>query len=150
MCIALVLYAQDNCKQSRKVLNHYDAECLIVGVKHLARFKSNISQYNHLERLHLNGCNLTEVPVNICQLHHLKILSLSHNQIYDISSLACLKNLEKLVLWNNNIKEIPNEILELPNLRFLFLYQNPISYTEEHRIRLKAGDRMEIIVQLMQ
>lgn len=82
-----------------------------------------------LENLHyldLRGLNLNEIPKEILQLPWIQALSLSDNNLSDITLLSQLPNIHKLALTKNNISDIA--VLEkLPKLRFIFLGDNQVS-----------------------
>jgi Leucine-rich repeat (LRR) protein len=108
-------------------------ESLILEQNHLKRLPHNIQRLNHsnlknldlssnreletlkgieiftnLTSLILDNCQLKEIPEEIVQLKSLKVLSLQHNHLKNVSfeSLASLTNLTTLYLSNNAIEDI--------------------------------------------
>jgi Leucine-rich repeat (LRR) protein len=78
----------------------------------------------NLETLILYDNEIRNFPKT--QLHKLKTLFLSNNQIENIEEIKNLKNLKYLSLRHNNIKKIPKEIENLTNLLDLNLSQNQL------------------------
>ena len=80
------------------------------------------------EKLHyldLRGLHLDEIPKEILEIPWIQALSLSNNNISDISLLSQMTQIHKLALTNNRIEDI--SVLEkLPKLRFIFLADNLI------------------------
>ena len=78
------------------------------------------------EKLHyldLRGLQLDEIPKEILEIPWIQALSLSNNNISDISLLSQMTQIHKLALTNNRIENI--DVLEgLPKLRFIFLADN--------------------------
>lgn len=84
--------------------------------------------------LNLDGLGLTELPVEITKLSHLKILTLEYDidkgkenpfNVFPIE-ITRLNNLQTLNLSSNNIRKLPNEISLLKNLQKLHLYYTKI------------------------
>ena len=83
-------------------------------------------QHTKEDKLHyldLRGLQLKEIPKEILEIPWIQALSLSNNNISDISLLSQMTQIHKLALTNNCIEDI--EVLEsLPKLRFIFLANN--------------------------
>jgi Leucine-rich repeat (LRR) protein len=67
-----------------------------------------IEAFKNLNSLLVDHCELKQIPTEIYQLTSLKILSLQHNQLKDVSfaSLANLTNLTTLYLSSNQIQNL--------------------------------------------
>ncbi|KAI2792143.1 hypothetical protein POX_b02179 [Penicillium oxalicum] len=109
-------------------------------------------QFSGLETLDLHGNKLCSLPMGIRQIHQLRALNLSNNDltlenigiIMEISSLTDLKlagnkldgafppaigqlrQLESLDLRNNALTRLPNEISELANLKVMDVSENQL------------------------
>ena len=88
-------------------------------------------------RLDLSYLRLEEVPIEIADLTHLKVLILNHNNLDEISSnILNLINLEVLSLNNNNIVDIPDNIGTLSNLLSFDIRDNRISRVKKSIVNL--------------
>lgn len=77
--------------------------------------------------LYLNSLGLTEIPLEIAQLTHLRELYLYDNHIQIIpKELAQLTQLQNLYLYDNQIQQIPRELAQLEQLQHLDLSNNQI------------------------
>ncbi|HAN00727.1 MAG TPA: hypothetical protein DCQ26_19205 [Marinilabiliales bacterium] len=77
--------------------------------------------------LDLSNKGITEIPAEIGQLVHLKILNLSYNQISELPPALCnLINLEKLYITRNQISRLPVGMGNFVNLKSLDLSYNPL------------------------
>ncbi len=92
---------------------------------HEALHRIKNTQQKSLEYLDLSQLDLLAIPLEILEVRSIKALSLSHNQISDLSVLAKLSNLHKIALSHNHIKDI-SVLSSLPKLRFIFLAHNHI------------------------
>lgn len=79
------------------------------------------------EVIKLSNVSLTEVPVELCKLLHLKRLDLSNNQLEHLPyEIGLLKNLEYLDLSNNRLRALPISIGNLKSLQVLDISGNEI------------------------
>ncbi|XP_031248296.1 putative disease resistance protein RGA3 [Pistacia vera] len=81
-----------------------------------------VDQFTCLRSLSLNECSITEIPIEIKKLIHLRYLNLSWNEsIKELPETLCgLYNLQTLdIRWCRNIKKLPQGIGNLINLRHL-------------------------------
>ena len=86
------------------------------------------SIFNHLSNLNLFDNNLTEFPSCICNLHRLKDLQLSKNQIkYVPETVGKLNNLVKLSIQSNKISVLPKSICDMEALTELYLSNNDLT-----------------------
>jgi len=87
-----------------------------------------LSDMPELQELYLRRMNLREVPFDLMNLRHLRILDLSQNSLSAIpESLQHLTCLEELDLSDNNISMLPPELGLLdPCLKTLKLDGNPL------------------------
>ena len=101
------------------------------------RFRQRIQEAKekHLEELDLSSNDrekLTEVPPEVFDLTHLKVLKLKFNRISRISeSLGKLTNLTILDLYENKLTELPKSLGKLTNLKLLFLSKNKLTELPE-------------------
>ena len=94
----------------------------------LVGLPTSIQKLNSLQRLHLDGNNLTELPAEIGDLKELSWLSVRNNQLVDLpTSIHKLNRLEKLKLDGNNFTELPAEIGDLKELKELHVSGNPLT-----------------------
>ena len=111
------------------------------------RFRLRIQEAKekHLEELDLSsndyGSNerekLTEIPPEVFELTHLKILKLDQNQISKLpESLGNLTNLKLLNLSDNQLLKLPESFGKLTNLKLLNLWKNQLSELPESFGRL--------------
>lgn len=85
-----------------------------------------ITKKEKLSYLDLKGLELEEIPKQILDVPWIGALSLSENNIADITLLSQMTQLHKLALSNNKIKDV-STLEGLPKLRFIFLANNLIS-----------------------
>jgi len=95
-----------------------------------------ISHDNHIIGLNLNSQELITLPESICNLSHLKVLSLKWNKLEELpQSFGNLKALEELILdgtWSTNndaplyneLISFPDSFCELKNLKILKCEEN--------------------------
>ena len=81
---------------------------------------------NKIPYLDLSNMGLNEVPNELKDLPFLQRLSLSNNNISDISILEYLPNIHKLALSNNKIEDL-SPLKTNKRLKFLFIKGNKIS-----------------------
>ncbi|XP_078153692.1 putative disease resistance protein RGA3 [Carex rostrata] len=108
----------------------------------------NLTKFEALRVLELNGYSLTKIPHTICQLKHLaylgiisfrlKVLPLSIGLLYNLQTLILdcpfleylpesigdLANLMRLVIKSDELKEVPLELINLCNLHGLTIRCN--------------------------
>ncbi|MCF6206328.1 MAG: leucine-rich repeat domain-containing protein [Sulfurovum sp.] len=105
--------------------------------------------------LDLSRCSLQSIPQELAELDWLQALSLSQNQIEDISLLSQLPHLHKLSLSHNRIGDI-SALRTLTKMKFLFLHHNAIDdltpLAQIKRLKKLVADhnRIEDISPLMQ
>jgi len=116
-----------------------DHEKRFQRVNHLTYVKCGFKVENHnVIGLSLSKHNLTQFPLEICQLVHLKTLGLYYNSFGEIpSEITQLTELESLDLPENEIDIIPDFIEELHNLKSLHLSHNKITNLPESIGNLK-------------
>jgi Leucine-rich repeat (LRR) protein len=85
-----------------------------------------VTKKENLGYLDLKGLELQEIPKELLDVSWIGALSLSENNISDISLLSKMPNLHKLALTGNKIKDI-STLETLPKLRFIFLANNLIT-----------------------
>ena len=84
--------------------------------------------FNHLSNLNLFDNNLTEFPSCICNLHCLKDLQLSKNQIKCVpETVGKLNNLVKFSIQSNKISVLPKTICDIEALTELYLSNNALT-----------------------
>lgn len=91
-----------------------------------AQEKIALCQEKQLPYLDLSSLGLTQIPSELSALVWLERLSLSGNQISDISPLALLTKIHKLSLSNNQISDL-TPLSHYERLKFLFIQHNDIS-----------------------
>jgi len=98
------------------------------------RRRVDITKKEKLGYLDLRGLGLDRVPEEILEVPWIGALSLSDNNITDISILAKMGDLHKLALTSNRIEDI--SVLEkLPKLRFIFLANNCVKDISKLRVQ---------------
>jgi len=122
--------------------------------------KSNLTLVNVLEEetkcfivenkrvviLDLTRVNLSEIPIEITKLKHLKELWLGGNYISNLpKELLNLKNLKVLVLWGNELKQLPNWVVGMDKLEGLYLSSNPLPKLPEEIGRLKSLEELDLL-----
>ncbi len=100
-----------------------------------------VTKVQKLHYLDLKGLELQEIPRELLEVSWIGALSLSENNISDISLLSEMTNLHKLALTGNKIEDI--SVLEgLEKLRFIFLSKNLITDISS----LKSQERLKKLV----
>ena len=103
-------------------------------INDLSEFPIQICELKNLEELYLSLGSIKELPNEIGNLTNLKILDLSEQKIKTLpDEMSNLKKLEELKLYDNYFENIPNSIGKLSNLKILDLSLN---YIEELPIEL--------------
>jgi len=101
----------------------------------LANLQLNIEgilSLKQLELLSLSGKNLETLPKGLGLLTNIEILSISNNQISDISEISTLTTLRVLYCNDNQISNLADSICELVNLEKLHIGHNRlVSLPEE-------------------
>ncbi|KAF5471266.1 hypothetical protein F2P56_011711 [Juglans regia] len=92
--------------------------------------------------------NLTELPVSIGKIRHLKYLDLSFTPIRKLPDSICkLCNLQTLRLrYCRNLTALPRDMHKLVSLRYLVLYGSAITEMPLHLGRLKCLQTLDIFV----
>ncbi|MDF1877608.1 leucine-rich repeat domain-containing protein [Sulfurimonas sp. SAG-AH-194-L11] len=100
-----------------------------------------VTKVEKLHYLDLKGLELQEIPKELLDVSWIGALSLSENNISDISLLSQMTNLHKLALTGNKLEDI--SVLEgLSKLRFIFLANNLITDISI----LKSQERLKKLV----
>lgn len=103
-----------------------------------ARKRIRENKLKESNSLDLSYLRLKEIPTEIADLTHLKVLNLDHNNLDEIpNNILFLSNLQVLSLNNNNIKDIPDNIGLLSNLVSLEIQENRISSVKKSIVNLK-------------
>lgn len=85
-----------------------------------------------LERLQLDNNRLLKLPKSISIFSNLKILTLSHNLLYELDEcIGTLSNLTTLFVPNNFLHRLPDSIAELKSLQRLDVSFNSIAKLPE-------------------
>lgn len=91
-------------------------------------FSEELFELTHLEELHLDKCEIQELPSGIFRLKNLKKLSLAGNNLkYIPKDLEMLTQLCYLDLENNQINQIQADFSKLSRLKHIELNNNQIS-----------------------
>lgn len=95
----------------------------------LSQLPIEICNLTWLQALVLGNNNLTTLPENITALQQLKILAINFNKFKNLPEMIKkLPLLERLAANNNELQEDPGEIIaELKNLKYLDLSENKLS-----------------------
>ncbi len=96
------------------------------------------------EKLHyldLSGLGLDSVPEEVLEVSWIGALSLSNNNIKDISILSQMTVVHKLSLTNNLVEDV-SVLASMPKLRFMFLAGNRI----KDIIQIKGQKRLKKLV----
>jgi len=101
----------------------------------------NTTKEEKLHYLDLRSLDLDEIPHEILSIPWIGALSLSNNNISDISLLTQMENIHKLALTNNRITDI-SALESMHKLRFIFLGDNSV----EDISALKAQERLKKLV----
>jgi len=99
------------------------------GNKHItkdsATFPKTENEVLESRKISLRWNRLVNIPEELCNLKHLKVLELNNNNITDLpAEIAMLENLEELNLNINNLIKLPKEITLLKNLKILNIKNN--------------------------
>ena len=100
-----------------------------------------VTKEENLHYLDLKGLELQEIPKELLEVSWIGALSLSENNISDISLLSQMTNLHKLALTGNKIQDI-SVLNGLAKLRFIFLSNNLITDIS----CLKSQERLKKLV----
>ncbi len=114
---------------------HAGAKWLDLGVDRnttaqniLDELPKSIAQLKQLQRLYLDGNQLTALPESIVQLKQLQMLDLDGNQLTAVpESIGQLEKLESLILTGNQLTAVPESIGQLEKLEVLHLDGNPLN-----------------------
>jgi len=108
----------------QKAFKNYDT-VLYLSDLGLPEVPESITQLRQLQRLHLDGNQLTALPESFSVLSRLRALSLSANRFKTLpKSVAQLTQLEALYIDNNLLTELPEALRGLMRLRELYLHGN--------------------------
>ena len=90
-------------------------------------FLNNPNFENSLQRLDLRNNQISDMSIlKDFNLNEMEVMTLSSNQIADITSIPYLKNISSISLNDNNISDI-SALLDLPKLDTAFLGNNNIT-----------------------
>jgi len=84
-----------------------------------------VTKKDKLHYLDLSGLELDSVPQEVLEVSWIGALSLSNNNIKDISILSQMTQLHKLSVTNNRVEDVC-VLSSMPKLRFIFLAGNKI------------------------
>ena len=84
-----------------------------------------VTKQEKLHYLDLSGLELDSIPAEVLDVPWIGALSLSNNNIKDISILVQMTQLHKLAVTNNCVEDI-SALARMPKLRFIFLAGNKI------------------------
>lgn len=94
--------------------------------------------FSNLLSLDISSNGLTELPLEFCSLHKLKILNMKHNSMKSLpEGFGGLKGLRELNLSGNRFDQFSLQLCEMEGLEFLHLGGNFISYIPPSIKRLK-------------
>ena len=81
----------------------------------------------HITELNISQNLLTDLPEQICELVHLKILDANDNRIKSLPvQIGELKNLRTLLLYKNKLTQLPDSIGNLAMCTNMNLFNNDI------------------------
>ncbi|MGB0919629.1 MAG: leucine-rich repeat domain-containing protein [Holosporaceae bacterium] len=81
----------------------------------------------NLRELSLQQNQISQLPDNLFDLHHLTLLNLEANQITALpKAIGNLRRLDSLHLAHNNLKNLPSTLRQLVSLQYLDLSHNQI------------------------
>ncbi len=104
-----------------------NAEELNLRGQALTELPVQLGQLHNLKKLRLSNNRLTRLPAEIGQLTNLRALDLAHNQLTELPpQIGQLVHLQNLNLGWNQLTELPLEIGELLNLRVLKVQSNQL------------------------
>jgi Leucine-rich repeat (LRR) protein len=111
-----------------KIIEIVNLQKLYLDGDQLTSIPNEIGNLMNLQELYLHCNQLTSLPNGIGNLVNLQILYLHHNQLTSIpNDIGNLVNLWKLDLENNRLTSLPNEIGNLINLERLDLVNNRLT-----------------------
>lgn len=102
--------------------DHLNLACL--GLTQADLLQTDFAALTQLRYLDLTSNALTELPLGLSEMKHLRWLGLNFNQLRDAPGLDNLRNLERLYLRGNAITALPNMIGALSKLVELDLTGN--------------------------
>ena len=106
---------------------------------------SSLAGLHKLRQMFLNKNNLTEVPLQVCQLADLIGLNLGYNKLTMLPPEICdLSLLQALNLGTNQLSELPPTIGRLTSLMVLDLYGNRIKRLPTEIGQLRALRRLYV------
>ena len=116
-------------ERQKKALEPCFADMWIVDLRdnRLCRFEwMRTSFFLNIRELNLNGNGLTAMPIEITELKHLRLLSLSYQHIGPTlpSAIGNLTALEYLALYNNDLVWLPPELTKLTRVTQLWFSGN--------------------------
>ena len=95
----------------------------------LAEFFSNLTE---IETLYFQNSGLEDIPVVVCELHHVSALHFDSNSMQSLSTdtrITCAYKIKKLSLRNNNISFISQDYLTtFTSLEYLGLSRNALRW----------------------
>ena len=90
-------------------------------------YEIKLNKFVNLKNLNLMHCGITSIPEEIYNLRELEYLSLSDNEITEISpKINKLVNLRGICCSRNKISSFPLEICELRQLKFFYYSKNAL------------------------
>jgi len=99
--------------------------------------KAGVTKLSDVQSINLFGQNLESIDI-ASEMTNIRVLTLTHNKITDLSPLSNCLELQELYLRKNNIEDISqiDNLRLLGNLRVLWLRDNPISLLPDYRQRV--------------
>jgi len=91
-----------------------------------------LTKKEQLHYLDLSGLGLDTIPKEVLEVPWIGALSLSNNNLTDISMLSKMPQLHKLAVSNNLLEDV-DVLGSLPKLRFIFLANNKITNINQMR-----------------
>lgn len=123
-----------------------ETKFLDLSYMELSQFPIEICELGHIEFLYLRGNQIEEIPSNISRLNNLVDLDLSNNNLLTIPEVLFeISSLKLLELDNNNLTSISSKIKKLRNLKKLFLNNNRIEYLPDSIKELSNLDTLLIV-----
>ena len=105
------------------------AETLNLSNRGLTELPAEIGQLSHLKVLKLDDNALTRLPPEIGQLTTLTKLHLTYNQLSTLPpEIGRLSNLIELDVGNNRLESLPGQIGQLSSLEWLLLNKNQLTH----------------------
>ena len=131
-------------KPVEKSSNLYPKASFAIPSK-IKEISAAICELAKLQKLHLNGSQITVIPNEIAALTQLTVLGLSDNEITQISDeISALTNLQELYLNYNKIKEISAAVCKLSKLQNLYLKGNQITVIPNEIAALTQLTRLDL------